>query len=193
MVLCVLSAQKAHASDIDSSSNELIVELAPLLANKKTRSDALDRLTASPAPGTRSWLEALLGGELYIRKTDSLPVFANRTGKPGKQYFLTETASGVDAGVVKKSAIKKIKINNSIRGKLRSAIAALALRDSDPVVRLGAVERMLQTLKEPEVSAIQQQFANETDADVKELMSLAINLADMDTGDNEARITAINA
>jgi len=188
-VLIALSGQTARANDGDDH-NDLIVELAPLLASKKTRGEALDRLTASTAPRTRIWLDALLGGELYMRKADSMPVIANRSGK---QYFLTEAASGGDTGVASKSEIKKIKINNAIRGQLRPAIAALALRDSDPAVRLGAVERMLQTLTAPEVDAIAEQLPDESDADVKELMSLAVQLSDLDSGDEQRQISAINA
>ena len=72
VVLVLLSTQVAHANDLDNTSadnigeNKAIIELAPLLADKKTRSEALDRLTASAAPRARVWLDALLEGELYI-------------------------------------------------------------------------------------------------------------------------------
>ena len=195
-VLVLLSTQVAHANDADNTSadkldkNKVIIELAPLLADKKTRNEALDRLTSSAAPRTRVWLDALLEGELYIRKSDSLPVVAIRSGK---EYLLTDAATGSEAGTVSKSAIKKIKINNAIRGQLRSAIAALALRDADPLVRRGAVERMLQSLNPSEVEAIKQQLPGEPDADVKELMLLAVQLSDLDSTDEQVRIDAINA
>ena len=196
VVLVLLSTQVAHANDADNTSadkldkNKVIIELAPLLADKKTRNEALDRLTASVAPRARVWLDALLEGELYIRKSDSLPVVAIRSGK---EYLLTDAATGSEAGTVSKSAIKKIKINNAIRGQLRSAIAALALRDADPLVRRGAVERMLQSLNPSEVEAIKQQLPGEPDADVKELMRLAVQLSDLDSTDEQVRIDAINA
>ena len=196
VVLVLLSTQVAHANDADNTSadkldkNKVIIELAPLLADKKTRNEALDRLTASVAPRARVWLDALLEGELYIRKSDSLPVVAIRSGK---EYLLTDAATGSEAGTVSKSAIKKIKINNAIRGQLRSAIAALALRDTDPLVRRGAVERMLQSLNPSEVEAIKQQLPGEPDADVKELMRLAVQLSDLDSTDEQVRIDAINA
>ena len=182
-VLVLLSTQVAHANDVDNTSadnlgeNKAIIELAPLLADKKTRSEALGRLTASAAPRARVWLDALLEGELYILKSDSSPVVAIRSGK---KYLLTDAVTGSHAGTVSKSAIKKIKINNAIRGQLRSAIAALALRDTDPLVRRGAVERMLQSLNPSEVEAIKQQLPGEPDADVKELMALAVQLSDLD-------------
>ena len=195
-VFVLLSTQVAHANDADNTSadkldkNKVIIELAPLLADKKTRNEALDRLTASVAPRARVWLDALLEGELYIRKSDSLPVVAIRSGK---EYLLTDAATGSEVGTVSKSAIKKIKINNAIRGQLRSAIAALALRDADPQVRRGAVERMLQSLNPSEVEAIKQQLPGEPDADVKELMLLAVQLSDLDSTDEQVRIDAINA
>ncbi len=195
-VFVLLSTQVAHANDADNTSadkldeNNVIIELAPLLADKKSRNEALDRLTASAAPRARVWLDALLEGELYIRKSDSLPVVAIRSGK---EYLLTDAATGSEVGTVSKSAIKKIKINNAIRGQLRSAIAALALRDADPQVRRGAVERMLQSLNPSEVEAIKQQLPGEPDADVKELMLLAVQLSDLDSTDEQVRIDAINA
>lgn len=191
IVVCALCHGIAGASEEadNDPANELIVELAPLLANKKTRADALEQLTTSTAPRARVWMEALLEGDLYIQKADSAPVVAERSGK---QYILTDAVTGADAGTVAKSAISKIKINNRIRGQLRSAIASLALRDTDPAVRLAAVERMIQTLKEPEVEGIKAQLPNETDPSVKEAMSLALNLSVLDSGDDQAQIDAIN-
>ncbi len=188
LAFSVLSGQ-TYASDAENH-NELIIELAPLLSDKKSRSEALDRLIASSAPRTLSWLNALLAGELYVRKSDSLPVVGVRSGK---RYSLTEAASGAEAGNASKSELKKVKINNAIRGQLRSAIAALALRDPDPKVRLVAVERMLQTLDKSEVTAIQELFPEETDTDVKALMLLATQLSDLDSGDAQLTIETINA
>jgi urea transport system permease protein len=190
---CALSIGVAHGQtdqNDNDAANEIIVELAPLLASKKTRIDALEQLTTSTAPKTRVWMEALLEGDLYIQKADSAPVIAERSGK---QYVLTDAVTGADAGTVAKSAISKIKINNRIRGQLRSAIASLALRDTDPTVRLAAVERMIQTLKDPEVEGIKAQLPNETDPSVKEAMSLALNLSELDSGDDQAQLDAINA
>jgi urea transport system permease protein len=190
---CALSIGVAHGQtdqNDNDAANEIIVELAPLLASKKTRTDALEQLTTSTAPKTRVWMEALLEGDLYIQKADSAPVIAERSGK---QYVLTDAVTGADAGTVAKSAISKIKINNRIRGQLRSAIASLALRDTDPTVRLAAVERMIQTLKDPEVEGIKAQLPNETDPSVKEAMSLALNLSELDSGDDQAQLDAINA
>ena len=71
-VFVLLSTQVAHANDADNTSadkldeNNVIIELAPLLADKKSRNEALDRLTASAAPRARVWLDALLEGELYL-------------------------------------------------------------------------------------------------------------------------------
>jgi urea transport system permease protein len=191
MVVCSLCHGIAGATEEADSdpANELIVELAPLLANKKTRADALEQLTTSTAPRARGWMEALLEGDLYILKADSAPVVAERSGK---QYILTDAVTGADAGTVAKSAISKIKINNRIRGQLRSAIASLALRDSDPTVRLAAVERMIQTLEDPEVEGIKAQLPSETDPLVKEAMSLALNLSVLDSGDAPAQLDAIN-
>jgi urea transport system permease protein len=190
---CALSIGVAHGQtdqNDNDAANEIIVELAPLLASKKTRTDALEQLTTSTAPKTRVWMEALLEGDLYIQRADSAPVIAERSGK---QYVLTDAVTGADAGTVAKSAISKIKINNRIRGQLRSAIASLALRDTDPTVRLAAVERMIQTLKDPEVEGIKAQLPNETDPSVKEAMSLALNLSELDSGDDQAQLDAINA
>ena len=52
---------------------------------------------------------------------------------------------------------------------------------------------MLQSLNPSEVEAIKQQLPGEPDADVKELMLLAVQLSDLDSTDEQVRIDAINA
>lgn len=172
------------------ADNSLILEIAPLLSDKKTRDSALDQLILSGAPATRDWLEALLEGQLYLRKADSLPVIVE---KQGKQFQMTNASNRDDEGVAGRKEVAKIKINNAIRGRLRAAISGLSLQDADPEVRLKAVKRMTRSLGSKEIEAINRYFPDEKDERVRQSMQLALNLDGLSSSDNSVQLDAINA
>ena len=188
---CLAAAQSPEdqASVPTEPANLLIIEIAPKLADRKKRSNALDTLVASKAPLTRDWLQALLDGLLYLRKSDSLPVIVE---KQGKSFLLKSATDGSDLGLASRKEVSKIKINNAIRGQLRSAIAGLSLQDNDPDVRIASVKRMMQTLGETEIAAITARLPSEMNEQVSKVMKLALNLHDLDKGDDEVKISAIN-
>jgi len=189
-VLCFLvGVVSASDESTPTNNNAQIQELAPLLADKKTRSAALETMLGSDAPRVRVWLNALLEGDLYIRKSDKAAVTVE---KRGKQYLLTNASSGDAAGVAGKREVTKIKINNSIRTKLRSAIASMSLQDSDPKVRMAAVERMMQSMKSADLELLQQRIPNEPDKRVASLLDVAVNLHGLSSQDDQERFTAIS-
>ena len=184
-------AQSDDSTTIEKvADNSLILDLAPLLSEKKTRDSALDQLIISGAPATRNWLEALLEGLLYLRKSDSLPVIVE---KQGKNFQLTNAVNGEDEGVAGRKEVAKIKINNAIRGKLRAAISGLSLQDADPEVRLQAVKRMTQSLGSRELAAINRYLPDEKDQKVRQAMQLALNLDGLSSDDDTVQLDAIDA
>lgn len=174
----------SSAKSVDTLINELAVQLA----KRKTVPDAIDAIVASDAPRKRIWLETLLSGKLYLRKSDQLPVIVS---KADKGFTLIGAASGDDLGAVGKRDVSKIKINNALRGKLREAIARLALQDANPAARLAAVERMMESLNDSKVQALKSQYSVEEDPDVRALIQLTFHMDALDNGDSEARLAAI--
>lgn len=189
--LSVTASQQTNAADENGlAANSIILDQVELLTDRKQIASAIDTIAASLAPRKRIWLESILDGKLFIRKSDDLPVIVE---KISSGYKLTAAVDGEDLGSVGKRKVKKVKINNALRGKLRSAIAGLALQDDDPKARLSAVERMLQSLDDGKVSAIRNQYEVEEDTDVKELMQVAFDLDALNNGETAAKIAAIDS
>lgn len=172
------------------SADVLINEQALLLASRKTIASAIDTIVASSSPRKRIWLEALLSGNLYLRKSDKLPVVVS---KVEGGFALTGAAEGDDLGAAGKREVSKIKINNALRGKLREGIARLALQDESAKARQSAVERMMLSLDASKMKALKSQFEVEQDPDVKTLMELAFHMDALENGDSKAKLIAISA
>lgn len=173
-----------------NEGGELIDTLAADLTNRKTVGAAIDKIASSEAQGKRQWLQAILDGKLYVRKSDDKVVYVR---KADSGFDLTLASDGTDAGSAGKREVKKIKINNALRGKLRAALARIAIADPQPSQRLAAVERMLGSLDDTKAQVISKAAATETDPQVKELMQLAADLHTLDAGTEAQQLQAINA
>lgn len=172
----------------DGAGRQLIAELATDLTDRKKRDAAIDTIIQSSVDGRRGWLEAMLQGSLYVRKYDGRPVIVE---KQGKRFSLIDAVTDEALGQVGKREVRKVKINNALRSRLRSAIARLALQDADPQARRAAVERMLQSLDKHSVVAIQQQLTLETDSSVQSVLKLALILNDLEHADEARQLQAI--
>jgi urea transport system permease protein len=173
-----------------ASDNNLINDLSAKLKNRKTVAVAIDEIVASDAPAKREWLEALLAGNLYQRKSDKQVVYAS---KSENGFTLTSASDGSALGEVGKRKVSKFKINNSLRGKLRSAIAQMALQDSDPASRRDALARMMLSLDESKMAAIDELAKVETDASVLSLIDSAKSLNALQNGSTDEKLAAIDS
>ncbi len=191
LVGMVLIVGVGHSASADQSqANQLIDTLAAQLKDRKTLPSAIDEIAASDASQKRVWLESLLNGRLYQRKSDQKMVLVE---KSGSNFLLISAADGSSLGEVGKREVSKIKINNSLRAKLRGAISAMSIQDPDPQARLAAIEQMMQSLGEPEIAAINQQLEIESDDKVKSLLALANQIHALDHGSSEEKQDAIES
>ena len=190
LLLAVLLASLYSGGVYADENNELINQIAPELQNRKKIAAAIDKILASNAPRKREWLESLLEGTLYVRKSDKQVV---TVVKKGSSFDLTAASKGEALEAAGKRAVSKIKINNALRKKLRNAIAKMSLDDPNPETRLVAVEQMLQSLDESKLKAITQRIPTEKDPDVSAVMGLAVHLNALDNGSDEEKISAIQS
>ncbi len=186
-VTAAISVAPVWSDTADHS--QIINKLAPSLKDRKTIAAAIDEIVTSDAPRKRIWLESLLAGTLYQRKSDDMVVHAIKTDTG---FDLTAALDGSAIGHVGKREVRKFKINNSLRAQLRSAIAQMALQDSDPGSRRQALERMLQSLDEEKMAAINRLAEVETDSDVHALIQTARQLDALQNGDSQSRLDAID-
>jgi urea transport system permease protein len=184
--LAVLPSLAVAANDTDLQST--LAQLPHGSFSEKERT--VDALAQIDDPRVLKILRALLNGDLYYRKSDKLVVFVHET--PDGDYALTDVLSGDDLGKSGRRKVKKIGINNNLRGALRGNIARLSLSSKDPSVRKAAVEEMLSDADPETVSLLQPLYDKETDEGVRKAMATALALGNIDANAKDARLAAID-
>ena len=124
-------------------------------------------------------LTLLLHGDLYRLKQDSSLVTIQ--SKQGRDYVIAPLfASAKDqTQSVKSRAIKKIGINNKVRGELKSMIAALNISNPDANRRLDAINQLMGDMDQASYQLLKRHLESETDREVLELGTMALAIFDL--------------
>ncbi|MEP2706673.1 MAG: urea ABC transporter permease subunit UrtB [Roseibium sp.] len=130
----------------------------------------VEAIAATGNPAATPALEALGKGALFYRKSDGDVFIAE---KAGKIYKLTDPLTLEAAGEVGKRDIKKIKVNNSLRRVIRSALGSLTLMAPDPTVRIAAAEAIFKAQDPAGIEALDLALAAEVDDEVRTVMEQA--------------------
>ncbi len=149
---------------------------------------ALTQIADSGAAHAHAVLSALLEGQLYVRQPDGGVVIGSE-GPGGLD--LIDAATGAKVGATDKADLKKIIINNQMRGTLRVALARLSLRAADPTARRLAVESLFGSLNDETLALLRDALAEERNGAVQATLRAALALADLESPDRERRLAAI--
>ena len=133
-------------------------------------------------------LQAMLEGDLYYRKSDKRIVFAQ---KNDDGYHIADVLTQEDLGEAGRRDVRKISVNNQLRGQLNTIIARLSLDSRDPSIRLAAVKKITEDMTEEAAQTIKQKLPGETDGKVREAMEMAIAAHDMNSPEKGVRLQAI--
>ncbi|WP_346914673.1 urea ABC transporter permease subunit UrtB [uncultured Roseibium sp.] len=158
----------ASAQDDIESLRPLINALAE--GKYKETEKQIGDLAATGNPAVASALEALSDGDLYFRKSDN-QVFM--TKKSGKGYALTDPLTLESAGEAGKREVSKIKVNNSLRRVIRSALGSLTLMAADPKVRKAAAEAVFKAKDPDAIESLDTAIEKETNDEVRMVMEQA--------------------
>jgi len=137
------------------------------------------------------FLSALLAGDVfYVKKTKQV---VYRAAAEDKKYLASDFITGEEVGLFKKRKLKKIKINNKLRGVLKASIAELEIFSPDIDVREKAALALLKSADLSSQPLLTSAINAEKEDSVLEILNTAQALIQLQ-GDNEAdRITAIEA
>ena len=189
LILLLLALMSVARADADDPAETLEQALPGLLERDfKVKAEAVRRLAQSADGRVTAILTSLLDGALYYRKADRRIVHAARAGNV---YELRDALSNARLAPEKKRGIKKISINNALRGQLRAALATRSLFSADPAARLSAIEDLLKAIDPGAEPLLREALARETQARVRAGLATAIALLEIDHGDAEARLAAI--
>ncbi len=135
--------------------------------------------------------ETLQAGRLYYKKSDLSLV--DVTKNPDGDYIAKDVYSKKIEGTVEKKSIKKIRVNNKIRGLISDVMARLELNSASASLRLMAVKTMTGELNEKTVGLLQARWQKEDDTEVKSALEQALALYRLrTTEDKEVKINAIS-
>ena len=131
----------------------------------------------------------MLQGDLYFQ--DSPPgnmVFAD-AAKDG--FAVTDVVSGESLGVVGKRDVEKVRVNNRLRGLLRSAIAKLSLNNKNPEVRRAAVRDTFRNMDTGTVALLRERLALEEAGKVRDVLEVGIAMYEIKSDDQAVKLQAI--
>jgi len=146
---------------------ETVMDLTKSLSVKSysKKSALIQQIAQTGDPKAAVILQSLLDGTLFLTKEAGLPVLA---AKSGKEYALSDPFTGAELGQVRKRALKKIRINNKVRGILKAAIARLNLSHPKPQHRINAAKSLFKNLDKALLLPLQQLTEKENDGAVKD-------------------------
>jgi len=187
LVLGLTLSSLVQAQAVDPLVAELDVLAHSKLSKMPAQIDVLSKMDDSRVVVV---LQALLGGNLYIRKTDKRLFLAY----PGDDNTLelSDPLGELTPTVAPKKQFKRLAVNNRMRSQLRFAVAEINLQSADAEQRQAAVLRLLDDLT-PEVLALLNQMAEtESNTQVMDVIYVARGLAALDSGDRLDRLAAID-
>ncbi len=115
-------------------------------------------------------LKALSDGELQARKDDGAVIRVTGKGTKAEAF---DVLTGAALGPVAARSTEAVKVNNSLRRAIRSAISTLTLMSPDPARRMAAAGEAFRTPDPEQLEAIEAALAAEQDAGVKAALEAA--------------------
>ncbi|MCP5142545.1 MAG: urea ABC transporter permease subunit UrtB [Gammaproteobacteria bacterium] len=179
------------AAEIETGDPALDAAFAQIMDNDfDVKAQGVDALVASGHPKAVELLNGLQDGSLrrYTR-TDRL-VWAI-DGDAG--YAIRDVFSGEDLGVESSRKVRKLPINNTVRGRIDAALASLDLNSPDPARRLAAVGAMLAKPDPAAIPQLRTLLASETDPAVRALTEIALAVSRLGNSDADERLAAVDA
>ena len=118
-------------------------------------------LAASGLPTGPAMLEALAANQLYFDPASKSVFFKDSAGA------LIDAKSGAKAEGVAEARLKKVRLNNSVRGAMQAAQGALSLMSPDPAKRLSAAESVFKSRDPVSLPLVQTALAAEKDPKIR--------------------------
>ncbi len=120
-------------------------------------------------PIFRAWL----GGSLYYKRDDRQLLVKQKINS--STLYVDAFNQQVQADLTSKK-VRKIKVNNKLRGLLRGTIARLQLTSKNTELRQAAVRELMADLDAETFNTLEALYPNEPNASVQEMMQTALSL-----------------
>ena len=158
-------------------------------ANHTEKEQLIAMLAVTEEEQVLAVFKTMLAGLLYVETGSERIVMAEASGD---RYRIIDALDNSTLGVVDSDAIKKITVNNKLRGVLKIEIAKLSLLSKKSDIRLAAVNELISSPSETSVSLLREMQARENHAEVLTLINLGLAIADVSAADKSVRLQAIS-
>ncbi|MDP5252798.1 MULTISPECIES: urea ABC transporter permease subunit UrtB [unclassified Vibrio] len=179
LVLVALSTWSATIFAQSVSINDELERLAT--RDYQQISVAISRLSQQGGEQAFSILNLLLNGDLYLDKKKQNLV--QLVEKNGSQYVIAPLFSDEASQFVSVSrrTVKKIGINNQLRGEIKKHLAVLSLSQPSPQARIKAVTALMGELDEPTYQRLKQVRDAEAHPGVQQSLDTALAIYQLKT------------
>lgn len=191
LILCLFTSV-SHAQDEPAMPAERESLFKQLIdARSNTQKEAvINQIANSGMENTVEILRALQNGDLYYTKDNDTLVY---TAKHPDGYSVTSVETGEALGVVGRRDVRRVSINNQLRGVLRGLIAEIALRSPDENIRLQAAQNLVRSPAAEFLPAIDRALATEESKKVAEALRLAAAMVNIHSDEQADRLSALEA
>lgn len=175
------------SAEIDDS---ILTPAFKLLSDKKfgPKSEGIKLLAESQHARSAEFLKAILDAKLFYLKKDKSIVYVE---KQGSKYLVRDALSGEEKGLVTKRKVKKVSINNKIRGQIKTALTSIQFKNPDAALRLSAVNQMLGSSDEFILSTLTTLKTTEQDKKVLIAIDEVLAFSGLESNDNAKKIASI--
>lgn len=189
LVLMLMLALAAGPLDARAQVDAPFATAVAKLKEKSFREKqtAVEMLAAVGGNEAKVVLESLLAGEVYKRKSDKRIVILSQKEQT---LSIVDAISGEDLGETEKNALKRVVINNTIRGALKQSLARMSLQAPNAATRRAAVESLFNSLTPETVGVLRERLIDETESSVQQTIRTALSLADLESEDASKRAEA---
>ncbi len=167
LVLTISACLPALAQTVKPETQALIDALPE--GSYSDRAKVIDALAATGNSDLAPLLRALRAGDLFVTGAGKVVI----ARKSGADYAISDPVTGEDLGKVGRREADKIKVNNSLRRAIDTAMGQLTLMSPRASTRITAAENIMKTGDPEALPLLDEALAAEQNADVRAVMEEA--------------------
>ncbi len=153
------------------------------------KATVIDQLEITADERVLKIFQHMIKGKLYYEKSELARFVFVEKNESG--FAITNALNDEPLGSVGKREVKKVKVNNKLRGKLRLAIAKLSLNYPDVNLRRDAVRLMFKDIDTTAVQLLTARQVVEAEDKVRDAIEVGIALFDLESTDKQVKLKAI--
>jgi urea transport system permease protein len=182
-VCSLLALPVAAYSQVDDDKAQSMLR-ALTNAPDSEKADILGQLVESGDERTRGWLEAFANNKLSVIEDTGRMVIVLKNR--GRNWTVADALTGETIGEISRRDLDSVRINNALRGTLKSMLSVIDLTVKDPQRRLEAARNMRGNVDELMVERIQAVLEAESNRDIRQALQEAVAIYQVEQGDVSA-------